>query len=509
VQAGVWGLGRVAGQEFPERWGGLIDLPAALDERIGRWLCAVLAGCGEREVAVRPAGVFARRLARAPRLIDRPPWQPRGTVLVTGGTGAIGGHVARWAAGQGAPRVVLASRSGPGADGVAVRAAALTAAGGTAVNVIACDAADREQVAGLLARIGADGPPLTAVMHTAGVLDDGLLDGLDTSRLAGVLAAKAAGAAHLDELTRDLALDQFVLFSSAAATLGGAGQGNYAAANAYLDGLAQHRAGLGLAGLSLAWGPWAGGGVAQSSDAIRQRMRRGALPEMDPALAVQALGHALGAGDSLLALMDVNWAQFAAAPAPFLRDLPDVIELAREAAAGPADAISDDLTRQLTALPRTRQLQVLTSLVQTAAATVLGHSSSDSIEGDRSFSDLGFDSLTSLEMRQQLNALTGLRLPATLLFDCPTPAILAEYLRAKAVDGGEAGSPVLEELGKLEDLLSSMARDDERRAEIAVRLASIAQTFHAEPVSDYEFETATNDEMFDLVEQELRDSELD
>ena len=156
------------------------------------------------------------------------------------------------------------------------------------------------RVTGLLARVDAGGLPLTAVMHAAGVLDDGVLDRLDTGRLAGVLAAKAAGAAFLDELTRDLGLDQFVLFSSAAATLEPVRrQGNYAAANAYLDALAQHRAGRGQAGLSLAWGPWAGGGVAQSSEAVRQRMRRGALPEMDPALAIEALGHALTGPDRL------------------------------------------------------------------------------------------------------------------------------------------------------------------------------------------------------------------
>jgi acyl carrier protein len=208
--------------------------------------------------------------------------------------------------------------------------------------------------------------------------------------------------------------------------------------------------------------------------------------------------------------MDVDWTQFAAAPGPFIRDLPDVAELAREAAANPADTISDgELTRQLAALPPARQLQVLTGLVQTAAATVLGHASPETIEADRAFGELGFDSLTSLEMRQQLNALTGLRLPATLLFDYPTPAILAEYLRGEVVDGDQARPPVLEELDKLEGLLASVAGDDERRAEIAARLAAIMHEFRAEPASDRELETASNEEIFDLVDQELNDPDLE
>ncbi|HEY7147660.1 MAG TPA: SDR family NAD(P)-dependent oxidoreductase, partial [Streptosporangiaceae bacterium] len=281
VQQQAWGLSRVAGLEYPDRWGGLIDLPPVLEGRAAARLTTVLAGIGEDQVAIRDAGILARRLVRAPKPRHPEPWAPGGTVLITGGTGAIGERVARWVAGRGAPRVVLASRSGPAAAGAAARAAALSAAGAGA-EVIACDVAERGEVAGLLARIGAQGPGLCGVMHTAGVLDDGLLEGMTPGRLAGVLAAKAAGAAHLDELTAGLGLEQFVLFSSAAATFGGAGQGNYAAANAFLDGLAQRRAARGLAGLSVAFGPWAGGGVAQANEAVRQRLRRGPLPEMDP-----------------------------------------------------------------------------------------------------------------------------------------------------------------------------------------------------------------------------------
>ena len=379
--------------------------------------------------------------------------------------------------------------------------------------MIACDVAGRAEVAGLLARIAATGPRLAGVMHAAGVLDDGLLDGMDAGRLATVAAAKAAGAAHLDELTRDADLEQFVLFSSAAATFGGAGQGNYAAANAFLDGLAQRRAMLGLAALSVAWGPWAGG-MAQASDAARDRLRRGPLVEMDPALAIRALGQALAGRDALLAVMDVDWGQFGATASPFLRDLPEVVRTVREAgAAACPDLGLQELTRRLAGLPRARQVQVLADLVRAGAAGVLGHASAEAIEADRAFGDLGFDSLTSLEMRQHLAAVTGLKLPATLLFDYPTPAVLAEHLWAEAFASGPGHRTVLDELDRLAALLASVGRDDEARTEITARLDAIAQEFRAEPEEDaaasLELQAATNDEMFDLIEQELRDSEFD
>ena len=444
VQGQAWGLGRVAGEEYRERWGGLIDLPPVLDDRAAARLCAVLAGCGEDQVAIRTAGILARRLARAPLPRGRQAWVPGGSVLVTGGTGALAGHVGRWLAGRGAPRVVLASRSGAVASGAAALAADL-AGTGTGTQVIACDIAERAQVAALLTRIAADGPPLAAVLHTAGVLDDGVLDGLGPGRLATVLAAKAGGAAHLDELTRDADLEQFVLFSSAAATFGGAGQGNYAAANAFLDGLAQQRAGRGLAGLSVAWGSWASG-MTQANEAVRQRQRRGPLPEMDPGLAIKALGQALEGTGGLLAVMDADWAQFASSPSPFIRDLPDMQQLARGPGANAGETLAEgELARRLAELPDRDRVRTLTDIIRTQVAEVLGHASTEVIEADRPFSDLGFDSLTSLEMRQRLAAVTGLRLPATLLFDYPTPAVLAGFLRGELLgDGpGDDEAPVL------------------------------------------------------------------
>ncbi|HEY7143342.1 MAG TPA: SDR family NAD(P)-dependent oxidoreductase, partial [Streptosporangiaceae bacterium] len=425
AQAMAWGLGLAAALEQPDRWGGLVDLPAGWDERVAARFCAVLSGCGEDQVAIRPAGVLARRLVRAPLPASAARgWSAAGTVLVTGGTGAVGGHVARWLAGAGASHLALVSRSGPGAAGVAHRAAGL-ARQGTRVSVLACDVAERPQLAGLLDRLRAAGP-LTGVFHAAGVLDDGMLDRLTPGRLAGVLDVKAAGAAHLDELTAGAELDAFVLFSSAAATLGSAGQGNYTAASAYLDALAQARRGRGQQALSVAWGAWGGGGLAQSA-VVRRRLRRSGQAEMDPALAVRALEQALAGGETTLTVLDADWAQMTGGSAgtpSLLRELPEAATAARPAAP------QGELAGKLAGWPQGEQLRVVTDLVRAEAAVVLGHATPEAVAPGRAFKDLGFDSLTAVELRNRLAALTGLRLPATLVFDHPTPQALARFVRA-------------------------------------------------------------------------------
>jgi NAD(P)-dependent dehydrogenase (short-subunit alcohol dehydrogenase family)/acyl carrier protein len=516
VQAGIWGLGRVAALEHPDRWGGLIDVPPVWDERVAGRVAAVLAGCGEDQVAVRPGGVRARRLTRAvlPAAGGDGGWVARGTVLVTGGTGAIGGHLARWLARAGADRVVLASRSGPAGAGVAGLAAQV-AGSGAGVQVCVCDLAVRDQVLGLVNRIGAGGPPLTAVLHAAGVVDDGVLDRLDTARLAMVAGAKAGGAAWLDEATDGLDLDAFVLFSSVAATLGAAGQGNYAAANAFLDALAAARAARGLAGLSVAWGPWAGGGMVAASAAARQRVARAALRPLDPALAIKALAQALAHGEQQLTVMDLDWDQMAAVPGtaqiPLLRDLPDIQQAAGQAAHADTGQ-NANLAQRLASLPRGEQERAVLDLVRAEAAAVLGHPSAGAVAPGRSFRDLGFDSLTAIELRNRLNAATGLQLPSTLVFDHPTPMALAEYLRVKAC-GGKDRIAVTEELDRLEGVLSLITQSDDRRREISERLKRIMHDFQAEILDDKEVErelgAATDSEMFDLVDEELGASDLD
>ncbi|MFE2379742.1 type I polyketide synthase, partial [Streptomyces sp. NPDC059398] len=449
VQAQVWGLGRVVGMEHPERWGGLVDLPGELSERAGARLVAVLAGCDENEVAIRSAGILGRRMSRIPRRDSGDTWAPRGSVLITGGTGAVAGHVSDWLVERGAARLVLAGRSGPAAAGIAARAADMAAAG-TRVDVVSCDVSDRPSLSGLLEWTGRSGPALSSVLHTAAVLDDGMLDRMSVERLQTALEVKVRGAALLDELTADMDLDAFVLFSSAASTLGSAGQGNYAAANAYLDALAENRRARGLTGLTVAWGAWAGGGLAESSEAIRSRMRRIPMPPMDPRLAVRALGESLEGPEPVVTVMDVDWEQLASGPGaadlPLVRDLPEIRELAAAGAASGGAAprgAEGELADLVRGMSRAEQERVLTDVVRAEAAAVLGHSAPDGVQARQVFRDLGFDSLTAVELRNRLNRASGLRLPATLVFDYPTPVALAAFLRGELTgQQADADAPV-------------------------------------------------------------------
>ncbi|MGR3939495.1 type I polyketide synthase, partial [Streptomyces sp. BRA346] len=436
ARARVWGLGRVAALELPDRWGGLVDLPETPTDRVLSRLAAVLAGAGgEDQIAVRPSGVFGRRLAHATArpVPESESWSARGTVLVTGGTGALGAQVARWLIDNGAEHVVLTSRRGVDAPGAADLRDEL-AASGARVTVAACDVADREALAGLLAGLPAE-LPLTAVVHAAGVLDDGVLESLTPERISGVLRAKADAALALDELTRDLDLSAFVLFSSTSGTVGAAGQANYAAANAFLDALAERRRAEGLPATSIAWGPWAAGGMA-ADEALEQRMRRAGMPPMDADLALGALQRALDLGDAAVTVADVDWDRFAPGftagrPSPLLADLPEV----RHAAVAPGETVAVEsasaLAQRLLGLPEAERHRALLDLVRTHVADVLGHADVSDISAERAFRDIGFDSLTAVELRNGLNAATDLRLPATLVYDYPTPIALADHLFAE------------------------------------------------------------------------------
>ncbi|MEU9117476.1 type I polyketide synthase [Streptomyces sp. NPDC048483] len=438
-QAPVWGLGRVAARELAHCWGGLIDLPESLDERAADRLVAALAG-DDDQVAIRSTGVFGHRLLHDP-LGDREPtrdWTPSGTVLITGATGAVGTHIARRLARDGAEHLLLLSRRGPNAPGADALESELTALG-TRVTLAACDAADRDALADVIGRLPAD-KPLTAVIHAAAVLDDGVIDGLTPQRFETVLRPKLLAARHLHELTKGLELSAFVLFSSIADTLGNAGQGNYAAANAYLDALAEQRRADGLPATSIAWGAWADSQATEGT-AGRHRERRGIAAAMDPALAITALRRALDHDDTRVAIADLDWSRLAAGhtnrPDAFLADLP---ENRRAQSAPTAEAVvQPDLARRLAELPESDHGQAVLDLIQAQAAAVLGHSSAAAVPADRPFRELGFDSLTSVEFRNLLGTATGLRLPVTLVFDHPTPQALAAHLLRQVL--GEEPEP--------------------------------------------------------------------
>ncbi|MFF2197298.1 type I polyketide synthase, partial [Streptomyces sp. NPDC058157] len=457
AQAALWGLGRVIGLERHRQWGGLVDLPETLDERSADRLCTVLAGHTaaegqgrEDQVALRAAGAYARRLTRVTPGDPAADWQPRGTALITGGTGALGAHVARWLAANGAEHLVLTSRRGPDAPGAGELAAELTALGAR-VTVAACDVTDRDALAAVIHAAEADGPAVRTVVHAAGIGRATLLSTTDADELADVFTAKTAGAVHLDALfDADRELDAFVLFSSISGVWGSGGQAGYAAANAHLDALALHRRSRGLTATAVSWGPWAEGGMAAGDE---DRLRRQGLPVMAPDLAVAALRQALADDSPHTAVADVDWAAFvpgftAAGPRPLLAGVPEALTAqttgaagpARDTAAGATDTAAE-LRRKLSARTPAEQSRLLLDLVRAQARAVLGHTSADAVPADRAFRELGFDSLTAVELRNLLGAETGLTLPGTLVFDHPTPAALAEHLRGELVTGDPAADP--------------------------------------------------------------------
>ncbi|MEU4206075.1 KR domain-containing protein [Streptomyces sp. NPDC026294] len=360
-----------------------------------------------------------------------------GSALITGGTGTLGGLVAGHLVVSGrAEHVVLTSRSGPGAAGVAVLAARV-AHSGASVTVVACDAADRGELAAVLAAAPAQAP-LRTVVHTAGVLDDGTVGSLTAQRVAGVLRPKADGAWNLHELTQGLDLDHFVLFSSAAATFSSPGQGNYVAANAFLDALAAKRRAAGLPATSLAWGMWADASAltGQLSESERARINRGGVMALSADEGLALLDLALARDEALLMPAKLDLAGMRAQSIgstevpPLFRALVSA-GTGRRSAAGAGDAGADSLHQRLSGLSGQERTRLLTDLVRTHAAAVLGHASAEAVEPGRAFTDLGFDSLTAVELRNRLSTATGLRLPATLVFDYPNTLELASFLKEK------------------------------------------------------------------------------
>ncbi|MFC4029847.1 type I polyketide synthase [Streptomyces polygonati] len=442
AQAQIWGFGQVAALEVPQLWGGLIDLPETPDGRTtARMLAAVAAPGDERQLAVRSSGLLARRLVPAPSTgpstgaaAGHPLRLPRGTVLLTGAPSGTGARVAHQLAAWGAEHLLLTT--GPDVDPAA--AAVLEselAAAGVRLTVSDCDPADREALAALLASVPGD-LPLVAVVHTAGVLEEGQLSALTLPQLERTLRSKAVAARHLHELTEHLDLSAFVLFSSVTAALGGAvGLAPYAAANAYLDALADHRRARGLTATSLAWGVWAerpdDPALATVEKARRERLERRGLPLLEPEPALIALRGALAEDPGTLVLADIDWDRYlrvfaAQRSVPLIGEVPAVRRLLRAATeAGPAANALD----QLPSLSPEEQLRLLTELVRAEIAAVLGYPDPSAVEARREFLELGMDSVTGVALRNRLVSATGIQLPARAILEHRTPEALIRHLR--------------------------------------------------------------------------------
>ncbi|EME96802.1 beta-ketoacyl synthase, partial [Streptomyces mobaraensis NBRC 13819 = DSM 40847] len=504
-QAAVWGLGRVAALEHPEVWGGLVDLPAAPEGREVGPLPAVLCGdAGEDQVALRPAGVLGRRLVpdAASAGGTGEGWRPDGAVLVTGGVGRLADHVVRWLAARGAEHVVLLDSDGAGGSRREAELAVEVAEYGSRLTVVRTP----EEAAGARVR---------TVVHTSlpGVpapLADVTPDDLTSAVSAAVALGEPAGAGPVETV---------LFFSSLAATLGSREHGAHAAANACLDALAQQHRPDGPRMVSVGWGIW---DLPDDGDlALRQTglSRRQGLPPLEPRLALGALHTLLDGGGGHAVVADVEWERFAplftlSRPTRLLDGVPAarrVLEAGPEAGDG-ADVA--ELRRELAALPARERVGALLKTVRAQVAAVLRYEPGQDVDPERAFKDLGFDSLVVVELRNRLRAATGLRLPATLVYDYPTPRALAEHLLERILpDGGAAELPVAAHLDELDAALADLAADDPRRRGLIRRLQALLWKHPdtAGPVaSDGEDEAggaedlsaASADDMFALIDRE-------
>jgi acyl transferase domain-containing protein/pyruvate/2-oxoglutarate dehydrogenase complex dihydrolipoamide acyltransferase (E2) component/NADPH:quinone reductase-like Zn-dependent oxidoreductase/acyl carrier protein len=490
------------------------DLFEAGPERLAEMLAETVAALHSGDLAQIPIATWD--MGRAPEafrhlregrnvgkvVLEIPrPIDPDATVLISGGTGALGSLLARHLlSAHGARHLLLTSRHGDGAEGAAELGAELQELGAQ-VTIAACDLAEREQVAALIDSIPKE-HPLGAVIHAAGVLEDATIETLGTEQLDRVLAAKADGAWHLHQLTRDLELSTFVILSSIAATIPSPGQANYAAANAFCDALAQKRRAEGLTASSIAWGLWQleGGMTSHLSEADRTRMRRAGIEPLSASQGLALFDAALAADRAFLLALCLNPAGLRAQAragtlAPMLRGLISTRPHRERPALAARFAALD---------PRERE-QVAMDLVRGEVAAVLGHDSADAVEPDRAFKELGFDSLATVELRNRLSAATGLRFSTASVFDHPTSEKLARYLAGMAAPeerADEGGADAVDaELNRLESMLGRIESSD-RRARVAGRLRTLIATLQIGGGGD-DLADATDEEMFELLDEEL------
>ncbi|TCO60869.1 type I polyketide synthase [Actinocrispum wychmicini] len=422
-----------------------IDMRATDPLRVGEMLAELLELFARGALTLLPTTTFdVRRAKEAFRYVSAARHvgkvvltvpaglDPDGAVLITGGTGTLGAELARHlVAHHDVGHLVLAGRRGAQAPGATDLAEELTAMGAL-VTLAECDVSDRQAVADLVAGL----PNLTAVVHAAGVLDDAIVTALTPDHIDHVFAPKVDAAWHLSEATEHLDLSAFVLFSSVAGTVGTGGQANYAAANSFLDGLAQHRASRGLAASSLAWGLWeqSSGMTGHMAEADRLRMRRTGVAPMSTEQGLALFDAALRASRPQLVTAKLDLTAMAADAPPLFRGL---VRAPARRAAQAAEPFSESFVDRLAGLTEAERDSALLDLVRGHAAAILGRGSASDIDSTRPFKDFGFDSLTAVELRNRLGKATGLRLPPTLVFDFPTPKVLAEHLREELLPDTE------------------------------------------------------------------------
>jgi candicidin polyketide synthase FscB len=434
-----------------------------------------------------------------------------GTVLVTGGTGTLGRIIARHLAGtRGVRHLVLASRRGADAAGAAETIAELAELGAEA-RIVACDVSDRDAVGALVAGIPAE-HPLTGVVHAAGVADDGVITSLTPERVEGVLRPKANAAWNLHQATQDADLAMFAMYSSAAGIFGGPGQANYAAANSFLDALAAQRRRDGLPGVALAWGTWAEASeiTGNLSRADLQRMARSGIVPLESEHGVALFDAAQRLGLPLVVPVRFDTASMgapgaAAAIPPLFRNL---VRGSGRRVAADGQISTMTLAQQIAGMSGADAERTAIETVRTLAAAVLGYGSAASIDPDQEFKSLGFDSLTSIELRNRLNAATELHLPATLIFDYPNPRALARFLITELgpIEPTEAVPAIFAELDRFESSLLSMAVASDDQAEVTSRLRATLAKWTARLGGDdsgLDLTTATREEVFALIDDEL------
>ncbi|SBT94598.1 Acyl transferase domain-containing protein [Streptomyces sp. DI166] len=516
AHAALWGLVRTAQTEHPDRFL-LVDTGPTPDADLLTDAVRAALDAGEPQSALRDERILVPRLARRQPTGHTTPWRPDGTVLITGGLGTLGTLVARHLAGEhGVRRLYLTSRSGADAPGAAALVADLARLGADA-EVIACDVADAGELAALFDKIPPE-HPLTAVVHAAGVVDDAVLTALTPHQVEDVLRPKLDAALTLHTLTRDLDLTAFVLFSSTASVLGGPGQANYAAANAFLDALAHHRRAQGLPATSVAWGLWAetSGMTGRLDRTDLDRITRSGLAPLATPDALGLLDTAGASDDALLVAVEIAMttlrrnARTGMVPPVLSGIVPTPPR--RTSARTTGDAPT--LTQQLAGRSPKERLAHLQELVRGHVTEVLAHGSTTTLDTDRDFADLGFDSLTAVELRNRLSAVTGLRLPTGLVFDYPSPSALAAHLDSLLApeDDPARGTAAWTELERLETALATQPPTPEARTALLNRLQSLVWRLEPDPdepaagtaqQTSPSLDTASDDEMFDLINKEL------